>query len=80
MRMFIVAGLALSLAACGGNTTATEANTVAADNMMMDGAAMNDMSTMDMNMDAGMTNDANAQLMMEDLNTNDPDTNLSNGL
>ena len=95
MRMILLAGLALATAACGGGETeATDANTMAADNMMMDANMMMDGNVM---MDAnasmnGMTMggntmggngamDANTQnMMMKDAATNDPDTNLANGM
>jgi hypothetical protein len=82
MRMILLAGVALTLSACGG--TVNEANTAATDNltvdgnmMMGEGATMNDMG----GMDANSALDANTQnLMMQDATTNDPDTNLSNGI
>ncbi len=57
MRIIALAGLALSLAACGGGgEKADEANTLAADNMMMGdnmmmdaNASMNGMGGMDAN-------------------------------
>jgi hypothetical protein len=81
----------LTLAACGGGETPT--NNMAADNNIMtdnatamDPAMMND--TMDANamganmtMDANMAADANvANAMAKDATTNDPDTNLANGM
>ena len=91
MRMILLAGLALATAACGGGETeATDANTMAADNMMMDANMMMDGNVMmDPNMSMngaamGGTNgaiDATTQNMMaQDANTNDPDTNLANGM
>lgn len=81
--IFLVAGAALSLAACGGGT-ADETNTLTADNMLMNDTMMTDpMMNGDMN---GMTvgnemSDANAQNAVEqDLNTNEADTNLANGM
>ncbi len=80
---------ALTLTACGGGN---EANEAAADNAMttdhsmaMDPAMMNGMdanATMDANaMGGNATMDANTQnAMMNDMNTNDPDTNLANGM
>ena len=81
---------ALTLSACGGGETQT--NEMAADNavmdntMAMDPAMMN--GTMDANaMDANMTMDANGTVdantvnaMAKDATTNDPDTNLANGM
>ena len=78
---------ALALAACGGGDN--QANTAAGENLAMDNlsatdpAAMNAMNAVDanMSMDANMAVDANTQnAMMNDLNTNDPDTNLANGM
>lgn len=83
---------ALALAGCGGSDK-TEANMSATDNMSMDANAMS-MDANAMNgMDANMTMDANAMgangmaadsntanAMAKDLNTNDPDTNLANGM
>jgi hypothetical protein len=102
MRVILLAGLALATAACGGGETeATDANTMATDNMMMDSNMMMDGNMMmDANgamMDAngsmtgGAMNgagtmgngamDANSQnMMMKDATTNDPDTNLANGM
>lgn len=85
MRMIALAGLALALAACGGGgEKADEANTLAADNMMMDenlmmdaNASMNGMGGMDAN--ASM-NGSTENMMMQDAATNDADTNLANGL
>ncbi|MEO6225664.1 MAG: hypothetical protein ABIO80_07430 [Sphingomicrobium sp.] len=87
MRVIILAGCAaVALAACNntaGNNAADDVNAMSVDNMMVDqNAAMN------ANMDAngmiaanGAAVDANTQEMMnKDLHTNDPDTNLANGL
>jgi hypothetical protein len=85
MRMIALAGLALALAACGGGgEKADEANTLAADNMMMGdnmmmdaNASMNGMGGMDAN--ASM-NGSTENMMMQDAASNDADTNLANGL
>ena len=83
--LILVAGAALSLAACGGNRAETEnadANLMVADNMSMDA----NMTSMDANMMGGadanmMTNGmTEANMMANDMNTNDPDTNLANGM
>ena len=77
---------ALTLAACGGDNQAnqTAGENAAMDNLAVsDPAAMNAMNTMDANMamDANMTMDANTHnAMMNDMKTNDPDTNLANGM
>jgi len=94
MRTILLAGVALALSACGGGSdTATEggeANALTADNMMTDPNLMMDPNmSMDANasmngmtgMDANATMDANTQnMMMKDATTNDPDTNLANGM
>ncbi len=85
MRIIALAGLALALSACGGGgEKADEANTLAADNMMMGdnmmmdaNASMNGMGGMDAN--ASM-NGSTENMMMQDAATNDADTNLANGL
>jgi hypothetical protein len=95
MRVILLAGLALATAACGGGETeATDANTMATDNMMMDPNMMMDTNVM-MDANGAMTGgamngagtmgngamDANTQnMMMKDATTNDPDTNLANGM
>jgi hypothetical protein len=94
MRMILLAGAALALSACGGG--GSEANNMASDNMMLDqnmmmdenmmmdaNMSVNGMSTMDANgaMGADGAMGANAQNMTAmDAATNDPDTNLANGL
>jgi hypothetical protein len=90
--MILLAGAALALSACsgGGNSTeANQANALSTDNMMMDQNLLMDQNMMDQNMSAnaaaGMgangAADANTQNMMrQDAATNDPDTNLANGL
>jgi hypothetical protein len=89
MRIFLLAGTMLALAACGGNNeAANDMNVMADENMMMDQNMMDpnmmDPNMMDpnaMNMDANGTVDANTQnMMMQDATTNDPDTNLANGM
>ena len=88
MRAYILAlGTALTLAACRGNSSNDQANAdvnAAADpnaaNMMMtdeNGAMANGAGGMDMNT---ATNAATENNMATDLNTNDKDTNLSNGM
>lgn len=79
---------ALTLAACGSGGE-NQTNQMAGENAAMDNlsagdpAAMNAMNAVDANMtmDANMATDANTEnAMMNDLKTNDPDTNLANGL
>lgn len=85
MRTIALAAVALALSACGGGeTTANEANALADDNLLMDENLMLDANT-SLNgattLDSNGSVDANAQNMMQkDLTTNDPDTNLANGL
>ena len=84
MRIIALAGLALALSACGGDRTTEEANTLAADNLLMDenlmfdaNASLNEAGGLDAN---ASTNAATENLMAKDAVTNDPDTNLANGL
>jgi len=78
---------ALTLTACGGGGE-NQANQMAGENVAMDNLsasdpAMNASGAVDanMSMDANMAMDANTQnAMMNDLKTNDPDTNLANGM
>ena len=85
MRNILILGALAALAACGGGetesdavNTGVEANLVVDDNLAMDPA---------MNMDANAALDGNAaadsataNAMAKDLNTNDADTNLANGM
>nr|WP_314441719.1 hypothetical protein [uncultured Sphingomonas sp.] len=88
--LILVAGAALSLAACGSNSDEamnSDANLLVADNMStMDANMMGtdanmmmdgNMTAMDGNM---MMNSTEANMMAQDMNTNAPDTNLANGL
>lgn len=86
MRTIALAALALALSACGGGseTTADEANALTVDNLLVDDNMMID-SNASLNATTGL--DANASvnastenLMAKDAVTNDPDTNLANGL
>ena len=86
MRKLILAGVVLTLAACGGSgdTETNQANGMMVDNMMIDQNMMMDQNG-SMNalppMDGNGAMDANTQNMMQqDATTNDPDTNLANGL
>ena len=85
MRLLIAAaGAALTLAACGSNSDANNSNLNAVDmNAMTDLNAGMDMNAADMNAAGGA--DANAatntgEEQAKDLNTNDKDTNLANGI
>ena len=81
MRGFTMISIAaLGLAACGGNDAATnnDMNAMTADNMMVDqNAAMTGPGGMDGNVE---TNATTENMMMNDLTTNDADTNLANGM
>jgi hypothetical protein len=85
--LILAAGAALTLAACGGGTetTNTEANALAVDNLSMDANMTMDANAMDMNMggmDANMSTNMSAEqnLMQQDMMSNTPDTNLANGI
>ena len=80
--MILAAGAVLALSACGSNNEANQTDlsvnnlvvedlSNGSDTMMMNGG---DMNAMDMN----SMNGANA--IATDMNTNDPDTNLANGM
>lgn len=84
--IFVVLASALTLAACSGNRNDENSANVngAADpnaqNMMIteqDGAMTNGAGGMDLNT---ATNAQTENQMAQDLNTNDKDTNLANGL
>jgi protein involved in sex pheromone biosynthesis len=86
MRMIALAALALALSACGSNndSTANEANALTADNLLMDenllldsNVSTNTAPAVDLNETA---NASTAELKAKDATTNDPDTNLANGL
>lgn len=85
MRIIALAALALGLSACGDRGSSTdEANALTADNMMMN-ELMSDTNMVDANATGGMdanasTNAATENMMAKDAVTNDPDTNLANGL
>ncbi|HEY0027314.1 MAG TPA: hypothetical protein VGC35_05545 [Allosphingosinicella sp.] len=94
MRMMILAGAVLALSACGGGESETNtANTMGADNMMVDPMMDPNMTTdmngaMGANMSGGDMTGANGAMdantantmMAVDANTNSPDANLANGL
>ena len=81
--IILLAGSMLALSACGSNNE--EANTLAVNNLVVedlsngsDTMTMNgDMNAMDMN---AMNGSDTANAMATDMNTNDPDTNLANGM
>ena len=83
---FVILAGALALAACNkggdahGNADVNAAGDPNASNMMVteqNGAMANGAGGMDMNTE---TNAATENAMAKDLNTNDKDTNLSNGM
>jgi hypothetical protein len=96
MRVLILmAGAALSLAACSGNNQSSDANALAANDMTSDAnLTMDSNMTSDPNMmgadgsmnaggmDANMATNSTTEnaMMQKDLNTNDRDTNLANGM
>ncbi len=93
MRILLIAGATLGLAACGGggDTQSSEANNMAADNMMMDTNMAMDPALMNgtgnMAMDPAMNgaaangmDPATQNMVQQDMNTNEPDTNLANGM
>ena len=81
--IILIAGSMLALSASGSNNE--EANTLAVNNLVVedlsngsDTMTMNgDMNAMDMN---AMNGSDTANAMATDMNTNDPDTNLANGM
>jgi hypothetical protein len=83
--MIALASVALALSACGGNNdAASDANALATDNMLIDENLLLDANT---SINGATGTDANASvnastenLMVKDATTNDPDTNLANGL
>lgn len=90
MRILLV-GAVLALSACGGGgeTQSSDANMAASGNMIMDqNMAMDPMmnGTGNMAMDPMMNGTMNAadpatqNMIQQDMNTNDPDTNLANGM
>jgi len=81
MRSLIVTGLAvLALGACGDGRDADEANQadLAVNDLMVENL---DSANAAMNADmTNMSNEDHANMVMNDLTTNDADTNLANGL
>jgi hypothetical protein len=83
--MILAAGAVLALSACGSNDEANQTDlsvnnlvvedlSNGSDTMMMNGG---DMNAMDMN---SMNGAETANAVATDMNTNDPDTNLANGM
>ena len=72
--LILVAGAALALSACGKNDATDDTNTLDVNTVVVDNSAD---ATMDMNaMDANGMNSAETM----DMNMNDADTNLANGM
>lgn len=79
MRVILMAAGLAALAACGsgGNTDSAD-NALTADNMLLDTNMVLDPA---MNLDGNGAVDGETQNMIAtDMNTNDPDTHLANGL
>ena len=83
--MILAAGAVLALSACGSNDEANQTDlsvnnlvvedlSNGSDTMMMNGG---DMNAVDMN---SMNGAETANALATDMNTNDPDTNLANGM
>ena len=78
--LFLAAGAALALTACGGADDAAvdnDLNAMAADNGLMADPALDGTGGMDGNL---ATNADTENMMMNDLTQNDADTNLANGM
>ncbi len=73
--LILLAGAALTLSACG-ETKTEDANVIDANAIIVDNSASMDMNAMT---DANGAMDMNHAEAM-DMNTNDPDTNLANGM
>ena len=79
--LILVAGAALTLAACGGTDSATdEDNAMSTENLAIDDNAMlaNDAGGLDAN--TATNAEAEANLVANDLTNNDADSNLANGI
>jgi hypothetical protein len=83
MRMIALAAAALALSACGDRgSSADEANALTVDNMVLnDSSVLDSNASMNGGLDANASTNAGTEnLMAKDAVTNDPDTNLANGL
>ena len=79
--IFLIAGAALALSACGSNNSeSTEANTLEVNTLVVDDGALANGDLNAVGTENGMIDANTANAVQQDLNTNDPDTNLSNGL
>ena len=80
--IILLAGAALALSACAESGEEANNNTLAVENLTAENLVINDMG-MDANMalDGNMAMDPAAnEMVMNDLTTNDADTNLANGM
>jgi hypothetical protein len=78
--LILVAGAALALSACsGGQSEANEVDTLAVNNLIVDENTAMD-ANMTMNMDMNAADPATQNMMMNDMTTNNADTNLANGM
>jgi len=91
MRILLIVGATLALAACGGggDTQANDGNMAAENTMMDQNMALDPMmnGTGNLAMDPAMNgaagngmNPATQNMIQQDMNTNEPDTNLANGM
>ena len=86
--LVLVAGAALTLSACNNANDANEVDTLAVNNLIVDGDAMTADANAMVDPATGLPMDANAMATdnslnaaeQKDLTTNDADTNLANGL
>ena len=75
--LLLVAAATLALSACSRDADeAEEANALTADNMAVD----ENLALNGMNADVNALDPATQNMINQDLNTNDPDTNLANGM
>ena len=79
--IFLIAGAALALSACGNNSSeSTDANTLEVNTLVVDDGALANGDLNAVGTENGMIDANTANAVQQDLNTNDPDTNLANGL
>ena len=79
--IFLIAGAALALSACGSNSSeSTDANTLEVNTLVVDDGALANGDLNAVGTENGMISANTANAVQQDLNTNDPDTNLANGL
>lgn len=75
--LLLVAAATLALSACGRDADeAAEDNALTADNLAVD----ENLALNGMNADVNALDPATQNMINQDLNTNDPDTNLANGM